>query len=134
MERLKQAVSEDNFQDIKKEMLNKLKGEKDDFCSKKYCLLTDAKDKLYSLLTEILREEAGNIIDHDIRMLNHEKGEVKTKMSQIDYNTNRANAKKASRDSLLKEFDTAKKVLINLTQDERKQESTGDKDKDKVRT
>ena len=111
-----------------------MKGEKDDFCSQNYCSLTKAKDKLYSLLTEILREEAGTVIDYDIQMLNHEKGEVKTKMSQIDYNINRANAKKASRESLLKEFDAAKKELIKLTQDERKQESTGDKDKDKVRT
>ena len=54
-------------------------------------------------------------------------------MSQIEYNTNRANAKKASRDNLLKEFDTAKKELIKLTQDERKLESTGEKDKDKIR-
>ena len=55
-------------------------------------------------------------------------------MSQIEYDTNMANAKKASRDSLLKEFDIAKKELIKLTQDERKQESTGDKDKDKNKT
>ena len=54
-------------------------------------------------------------------------------MSQIEYNTNRANAKKASRDSLLKELDTAKKELIKLTQDERKLETTSDQDKDKTR-
>ena len=66
-------------------------------------------------------------------MLNHEKGEVKTKTSQIEYNTKRANAKKASRDSLLKEFTTAKTELIKLTQDERKLETTGDPDKDKTR-
>ena len=49
------------------------------------------------------------------------------------YNTNRANAKKAYRDSLLQEFKAAKKELIKLTQDERKLETTGDKDKDKIR-
>ena len=54
-------------------------------------------------------------------------------MSQIEYNTNRANAKKASRDSLLKEFKIAKKELIKLTQDERKLDTTGDADKDKIR-
>ena len=134
MERLKQVVSEEDFQSINKEIHKTLKGEMDEFCNQKYCSLTEAKDKLYPLLTEILREEAGNVIDHDIPMLNHEKGEIKTKMSQIEYNTNRANSKKASRDSLLKEFDIAKKELIKLTQDERKQESTGDKDKDKVKT
>ena len=78
MERLKQAVSEEDFQSINKEIQKTLKGEKDDFCNKKYHSLTKARDKLHSLLTEILREEAGNVIDHDIRKLNHEKGEIKT--------------------------------------------------------
>ena len=54
-------------------------------------------------------------------------------MSQIDCNTNRANARKAQRDSLLKEFDVAKKDLIKLTQDESKLDTTGDADKDKLR-
>ena len=51
MERLKQAVTEEDFQHIKKEILKTLKDEKDDFCGNKYCTLTDAKNKLYSLLT-----------------------------------------------------------------------------------
>ena len=102
MKKLRKAVSEEDFQNINKEVNKTLKGEIDDFCSQNYCSLTEAKDKLYSLLTETLREEAGLVIDHDIRSLQHEKGEVKTKMSQIEYNTNRANAKKASRVSLLK--------------------------------
>ena len=55
-------------------------------------------------------------------------------MSQIEYNTNRTNAKKASRDSLLKEFETAKKELIKLTQHERNLSTTGEADKDKIRT
>ena len=55
-------------------------------------------------------------------------------MSQIEYNTNRANAKKTSRYSLLKDFDIAKIELIKITQDKRKQQSTGEKDKDKVKS
>ena len=54
-------------------------------------------------------------------------------MSQTEYNTKRANAVKASRDSLIKEFEIAKKELIKLTQDERKLDTTGDADKDKIR-
>ena len=41
-------------------------------------------------------------------------------MSQIEYNTNRANAKKATRDTLLKDFEVAKKELVDSAQDERK--------------
>ena len=55
-------------------------------------------------------------------------------MSQIEYNTNRANAKKASRDILVKEFEIAKKELVESAQDERKQESTGDQNRDKVKS
>ena len=133
MKKLSKAVSEEDFQNINKEVDKTLKGEKDNFCSQNYYSLTEAKDKLYPLLTETLREEAGLVIDHDIRLLQHEKGEVKTKMSQIEYNTNRANAKKVFRDSLLKKFTAAKKELIKLTHDERKLETTGDPDKGKAR-
>ena len=72
------------------------------------------------MLTEILVQEAGYVFDHDIRMINHERDEIKKQMSQIEYNTNRANAKKASRDMLVKEFEIAKKELVESTQDERK--------------
>ena len=77
MEKLSKAVSEEDFLSINKEVYKILKGEKDDFCSKKYCTFTYAKDKLYSMLTEILVEEAGNVIDHDIRVINHERDEIK---------------------------------------------------------
>ena len=73
MERLKQAVTEEDFQHIKKEILKTLKYEKDDFCTSNYSTLMDAKNKLYSMLTEILVEETGNIIDHDIWVINHER-------------------------------------------------------------
>ena len=109
MKKLSKAISEEDFQSINKEFNKTLQGEIDHFCSQSYCSLTEAKDKLYSMLTETLREEAGLVIDQDIRSLQNEKGEVKTKMSQIEYNTNRANTKKASSDSLLKEFKIAKK-------------------------
>ena len=134
MLRLKQAVIEEDFQQIKKEILKTLKDEKDDFCGNNYCTLTDAKNKLYSMLTEILVQEAGSVIDYDIRMINHERDEIKKQMSQIEYNTNRANAKKASRDTLVKEFEIAKKELVESAQDERKQESTGDQNRDKVKS
>ena len=134
MEKVKQAVTEEDFQHIKREILNTLKDEKDHFCGSNYSTLTEAKNKLYSMLTEILVQEAGSVIDYDIRMVNYERDEIKKQMSQIKYNTNRANAKKASRDTLVKELKVAKEELVKSAQDERKQESTGDQNKDKVRS
>ena len=70
------------------------------------------------MLTEILVQEAGYVIDYDVRMVNYERGEIKKKMSQVEYNTNRANAKKASREALVKELKAAKEELIKSAQDE----------------
>ena len=55
-------------------------------------------------------------------MINHERDEIKKKVSQIEYNKNKANTKKASIDMLIKEFEIAKKELIESAQDEWKQE------------
>ena len=52
MKKLSKAVSEEDFQNINKEVDKTLKEEKDDFCSQNYHSLTEAKDKLYSLLTK----------------------------------------------------------------------------------
>ena len=51
MEKVKQAVTEADFQHIKREILNTLKDEKDHFCGCNYSTLTEAKNKLYSMLT-----------------------------------------------------------------------------------
>ena len=63
MEKIKAAVSEADFQCIKKEILNTLKGEKDYLCSCNYSTLTEATNKIYSMLTEILVEEVGQVIN-----------------------------------------------------------------------
>ena len=45
MEKVKQAVTEADFQHIKREILNTLKDEKDHFCGCNYSTLTEAKNK-----------------------------------------------------------------------------------------
>ena len=72
----------------------------------------DAKNKLYSMVTEILVQEAGCVLDHDILRINYERSEIMKQMSQIKYNTNQANAKKTTRDTLVEEFEIAKKELV----------------------
>ena len=104
MEKVKAAVSEEDFQHIKKEILNTLKGEKDYICSCIYSSLAEATNKIYSMLTEILVQEVGQAINYDIQVINQEKGELKKKMGQIDYDTSRANAIKSSREQLIPEL------------------------------
>ena len=60
------------------------------------------------MLTEILIQEAGQVIDYDFKTTNQERNEIKKKMSQVEYNTNKANAIRASREGLLRELKAAK--------------------------
>ena len=62
-----------------------------------------------------------------------EKDKIKKVMGQINHYTSVANAKKASRDMLIKELEVAKKELTEAAQEELKLESTGDENKDKIR-
>ena len=122
MEKIKAAVSEEDFQRIKKEILNTLKGEKDYICSCNYSTLAEATNKIYSMLTEILVQEVGQVIDYDIQTITQEKDEIKKKMSQIDYDTSKANAIKSSRDQILTESRVATEDLIKAAQEERKKD------------
>ena len=70
------------------------------------------------MLTEILIQEAGQVIDYDVKTVNQERGEIKKKMSQVDYSTNKANAIKASQEGLLRESKAAREELLKATQDE----------------
>ena len=54
-------------------------------------------------------------------------------MSQIEYNTDRAKAKSASKNKLIKELTVAKKELIKSAQDEKEIDSTSNQERDKVR-
>ena len=126
MEKVKAAVSETDFQDIKKGILDTLQNEKDYLCDYSYSTLTEATNKIYSMLTEIIIQEAGQVIDYDFKAIVQERSEIKRKVSQVDYNTNKANAIKSSCDALLMESRVAIEDLIKAAQEERKKETTND--------
>ena len=73
MKKIKQAVTEEDYQHLKKEILNTLKDEKDQFCRSSYSTLKEARNKFYTMLMEIIAWEAGSILDHNIRMKQDEK-------------------------------------------------------------
>ena len=85
------------------------------------------------MLTEILVQEVGQVINYDVQVINQEKGELKKKMSQIDYDTSKANAIKSSCDQLLTESRVATEDLIKAAQEEQKKDTTNDANKDKLR-
>ena len=103
MDKVKAAVTEEDFEHIKKEILNTLKDEKDYICSGSYSSLPEATNKIYAMLTEILVQEVGQAINYEVQLIGQEKGELKKKMIQIDYDNSRANAIKSSREQLIPE-------------------------------
>ena len=133
MGKVKAAVSETDFQDIKKGILDTLKNEKDYLCDYNYSTPTEATNRIYSMLTEIIIMEAGQLINYDFKAIVQERSEIKRKVSQIDYNTNKANAIKFSCDALLMESRVAIEDLIKAAQEERKKETTKDANKDRLR-
>ena len=68
MEKVEAVVSKADFKDIKKGILNTLQNEKDYLCDYNYSTLTEATNKIYSMLTEILIQEAGQVIDYDFKV------------------------------------------------------------------
>ena len=94
MDKVKAAVTEEDFEHIKKEILSTLKDEKDYICSGSYSSLPEATNQIYAMLTEILVQEVGQAINYDVLMIGIEKGELKKKMLQIDYDNSKANAAK----------------------------------------
>ena len=107
--------------------------EKDNHCERSYSSLTEARNNIYSLYTESLREEAGLVITNNINLHQYEKGQVKITMSQIEYNTNQVNARKGQRDVLQQELDLVKRDLIQLTQEIGELDTTGNTSKDELR-
>ena len=103
MGKVKAAVSETDFQEILEGVLDTLKNEKDYLCYYNYSTSTEATNRIYSMLTEIIIMEAGQVINYDFKAIVQERSEIKRNVSEIDYNTNKANAIKSSCNAFLME-------------------------------
>ena len=112
IEKVKAAVSEKDYQDIKKGILDALQNEKDYLYDYSYSTPTEATNRIYSMLTEIIIIEADQVINYDFKAMFQERSEIKRKVSQVDYNTNKANGIKFSCDALLMESRVATEDLI----------------------
>ena len=86
MDKLRRAVSADEYKTIIHEIEKTMDDEKDNHCKCSYSSLTETRNGIYSLYTDSLREEEGLTITNNINSLKFERGQVKTKMSDIEYN------------------------------------------------
>ena len=133
MKELKEAIPKEEFEAITKEIEKTMMGEIEDHPNNKYLSLNEARNDIYNLYIEALKEEAGFIITNNIESLKYKRGQVTTKISKIEYNTNWANSRKGQRDNLLKELKQVKRDLIQLTQYTRELEATGDTAQDNLK-
>ena len=133
MEKIKAAVSETDYQDIKKGIIDTLQDERDYLLDCIYSTPTEAANKIHSMLTGIIIMEAGHVINCDFKAIVQERSEVKRKLSQVDYSTNRANFVQSLYNALKLESKLAKEDLIKAVQDERRGESTDNANIDKLR-
>ena len=73
MDKVKAAVTEEDFEHIKKEILNTLKDEKDYICSGSYSSLPEATNQIYAMLTKILVQEVRQTINYNAKMIGIER-------------------------------------------------------------
>ena len=83
MEKVKQAVTKSDYQQLMKEILNELQDKKDQFCKSIYSTLKEATNELYTMLTEIIVQEVRSTLDHNIRMKQDEKNMIRKLMNKI---------------------------------------------------
>ena len=88
MDRLKQAITHKQFQQITDDMIRGMDIMKEGFWERDYYTLQEAKDQLQSLLTEIMMNDAGYILDKTIHESKKEMAQLKKIKIRLDnYNT-----------------------------------------------
>ena len=63
MNHLKQAITHEQFQQIKNDMLRGMDIVKEGFCERDHYTIQEARNQLHILLTDIMMDDAGYIID-----------------------------------------------------------------------
>ena len=133
MEKVEQAVTKNDYQQLMKKILDSLQDKKDQFCKGTYPTLKEARSELYTMMTEIIVQEAGSILDHSIMIKQDERNMVRKLLNKIEYKTSRVEALSASKSKLIQGSTVAKKELLSLAQNEKEIGPTNDPKKDKLR-
>ena len=63
MDRLEEALNKEQVEQIAEDIKKTIEGKKEEFCKADYMSLQDAKTQLSTLLTEVMKDEAGFIIE-----------------------------------------------------------------------
>ena len=92
MEKVEQAVTKNDYQQKMKKILDSLQDKKDQFCKGTYFTLKEARSELYTMMMEIIVQEAGSILDNNIMIKQDERNMVRKLLNRIEYKTSRVEA------------------------------------------
>ena len=99
---LKQAITHKQFQQIIDDMLRGMSIVKEGFCRRDHHTLQEAKNQLHALLTDVMMDDTGYILDKTIDESKKEMAKLRRISRQIDNHKRIASSKKANKDKLVK--------------------------------
>ena len=135
MNRLKQAITHEQFQQITNNMLRGMNIVKQRFCERDHYTLQEAQNQLHALLIDIMMDDARYIIDKIIDESRKEMAQLRKIRNWVDNYKSIVSSKKDNKDKLVKTLEFAKKALTDKLQEELSNpaESAGEEIKDKIR-
>ena len=91
---------------------------KEEFCNRDHHTLLEAKIQLHALLTNVMMDDAGYILDKTLDELKKEMTKLRKTSSWIETQKRVASSKKASKDKVVQTLELAQKALIDTLQGE----------------
>ena len=96
MDRLKKVITSEQFQQLNDDILRGMDISKQEYCNTDHHTLQEAKDQLHALLTDIMMDDVGYILDKSINESKKEMAKLRKARSQIDNQKKIASPKKAN--------------------------------------
>ena len=108
---------------------------KEGFCERDHNTLQEARNQLHILLTNIMMDDTGYIIDKVLDEAKKELAKLRKISRQVDNYKSIASPKESNKDRLIKTVEFARKALTDTLQEElcNPTESPGEEIKDKTR-
>ena len=95
--------------------------------------LQEAKDQLNAILTDIMMDDVGYILDKSINESKKEMAKLRKARSQIDNQKKIASSKKANKDRLVQTLEVAKRDFVDTLQGELWNQIKSADTRDKIR-
>ena len=93
MDQLKEALNKEQVEQTAEDIKKTIEGKKEEFCKADYMSLQDAKTQLTTLLTEVMMDEAGFIIDQSLQDCRKQTEDLKREKDHLNQYKDTINVK-----------------------------------------